>query len=49
MSIKNHTQRVRTAKTFMLVTGIVVEFYRDTRLAKGLSSQRTSLTFKNFL
>jgi len=49
MGIKNPTQLISTAKTFMLVTGIVVEFRRDRRLAKRLSSQLNSVTFKIFL
>jgi hypothetical protein len=49
MGIKNPTQLVSPAKTFMLVSGIVVEFHRDRRLTKLLSSQRNSLTFKIFL
>jgi len=33
MGIKNPTQLVSTAKTFMPVTGIVVELRRDRQLA----------------
>jgi hypothetical protein len=49
MCIKNPTQLLSTAKTFKQVTGIVVEFRRVRRLAKRLSSQLNSLTFKFFL
>jgi hypothetical protein len=49
MGIKNPTQLLSTAKTFMLVIGIVVEFHGDRRLAKRLSSQHNSLMFKIFL
>jgi len=49
MGIKNPTQLVSTTKTSILVTGIVVEIPRVKRLAKRLSSQLISLTFKIIL
>jgi hypothetical protein len=49
MGIKNPTQPVSIAKTFMLVLGIVVEFRGSRRLAKRLASQRNLLTLKIFL
>ena len=48
MGIKNPTQLVYTAKTFMPVLGIVVEIRRDRRLAKRLSNGICSICFYYF-